>query len=97
VPGFQLASMRHYRHSNGCHPPVADGSARHALGSGYDRNFTKPETVRAEIDYIHANPVGRGLCQHQTALPWSSTAEYGCPGTRLLRLDQSSVPRTALG
>ena len=31
-------------------------------GGGYDRNITAPEAVHAEIAYIHANPVRKGLC-----------------------------------
>jgi putative transposase len=30
-------------------------------GGGYDRNVTSTEALRAMIDYIHANPVRRGL------------------------------------
>jgi putative transposase len=66
-------------------------------GGGYDRNLTEPKTVWAEIDYIHANPVRRGLCQTPTAWLWSSAAEYERPGTGPLRLDRSSLPRTPQG
>ena len=41
-------------------------------GGGYDRNVTEPATIWAEIDYIHANPVRRGLCQRATDRIWSS-------------------------
>ena len=30
-------------------------------GGGYDRNLLTPETVHSTMDYIHANPVRRGL------------------------------------
>jgi putative transposase len=30
-------------------------------GGGYDRNITSTEALRAMIDYLHANPVRRGL------------------------------------
>jgi hypothetical protein len=43
---------------------------------------------------IHTNPVRRGICQTPRAWPWSSAAEYERPGSGLLRLDQSSLPRT---
>jgi putative transposase len=66
-------------------------------GGGYDRNLTEPKTIWAEIDYIHANPIRRGLCQTAMAWPWSSAAEYECPGSGLLRLDLSSLPRTHQG
>ncbi len=66
-------------------------------GGGYDRNLTEPRTIWAEIDYIHANPVRRGLCQSPTEWPWSSAAECQCPGSGLIRLDHLSVPRTPQG
>jgi REP element-mobilizing transposase RayT len=44
---------------------VREGSRlRHRFwqpGGGYDRNITSTEALRAMIDYIHANPVRRGL------------------------------------
>jgi putative transposase len=66
-------------------------------GGGYDHNLTEPQTVWAEIDYIHANPVRRGLCRTAIAWRWSSAAEYERPGSGLLRVDQCSLPRTSRG
>ncbi len=44
-------------------------------GGGYDRNLTRPKTVHATIDYIHANPVRRELVP--TPDDWhSSSAGY---------------------
>jgi hypothetical protein len=66
-------------------------------GGGYDRNLTEPKSIWAEIDYFHANPVRRGLCDTPTARPWSSARELEQPGSGLLRLDLSSLPRTLQG
>lgn len=63
-------------------------------GGGYDRNLTEPKTIWQTMDYIHANPVRRQLCQHAIDWPWSSAVEWEHPGTSLLSLDQKSVPRT---
>ena len=41
-------------------------------GGGFDRNIFREKTVPAVIDYIHANPVRRGLVEHPTDWPWSS-------------------------
>jgi REP-associated tyrosine transposase len=41
-------------------------------GPGYDRNFDRVETVLAAIDYIHRNPVRRGLVERAIEWPWSS-------------------------
>ncbi len=66
-------------------------------GGGYDRNLTEPATIWKEIDYIHANPVRRGLCERAVDWPWSSAAEYVSPGTGLLTIDRSSLPGTPVG
>jgi len=33
-------------------------------GGGYDRNLASAETALAALDYVHQNPVRRGLCCH---------------------------------
>jgi putative transposase len=48
-------------------------------GAGFDRNLTEPEAVLAVIDYMHANPVKRGLCESPDQWPWSSWGHYHAP------------------
>ncbi|MFH5803929.1 REP-associated tyrosine transposase [Alienimonas sp. DA493] len=45
-------------------------------GPGYDRNLRTPAAVRAAIDYIHANPVRRGLVNRPTDWVWSSARAF---------------------
>ena len=45
-------------------------------GPGYDRNLTNPHTVFASIQYIHENPVRRGLVTKSTDWKWSSACWY---------------------
>ncbi|MCA9045366.1 MAG: transposase [Planctomycetaceae bacterium] len=45
-------------------------------GGGYDRNLDSAKTVRATIDYLHANPVRRGLVERTTDWEWSSARWY---------------------
>ena len=45
-------------------------------GGGYDRNIIEPETLRRMIDYIHLNPVRRGLVEPTRDRRWSSAAWY---------------------
>ena len=45
-------------------------------GPGYDRNLQNEKTVLAAIDYIHENPVRRGLCRLATEWRWSSARYY---------------------
>lgn len=46
------------------------------VGGGYDRNITEDTTVRGVIDYIHLNPVRRGLVERPEDWEWSSARWY---------------------
>ena len=45
-------------------------------GPGYDRNLSSQEAVLSSIDYIHNNPVTRGLVEQATDWRWSSARWY---------------------
>lgn len=45
-------------------------------GAGFDRNFLTPKAIAAAIDYIHHNPVRRGLCEQALDWKWSSARYY---------------------
>ncbi|MFN0199643.1 MAG: REP-associated tyrosine transposase [Planctomycetaceae bacterium] len=45
-------------------------------GAGYDRNVFSREVLLAAIDYIHENPVRRGLCRRAIDWKWSSARYY---------------------
>ncbi len=45
-------------------------------GAGYDRNLFAPHSVVAAIDYIHLNPVRRGLVTRACDWKWSSCRWY---------------------
>jgi putative transposase len=56
-----------------------NGKTQHRFwqrGGGYDRNLVRDTTVHRTIDYIHANPVRRGLAVLPEDWPWSSAAWY---------------------
>jgi len=77
-----------------------NGAVQHRFwqrGGGHDRNLIEPRAIWAEIDYIHANPVRRGLCIRPTDWIWSSAIEYEFPGQGLLTINRNSLPRTKLG
>jgi putative transposase len=63
-------------------------------GGGYDRNITSIEAVRAMIDYIHANPVRRGLVARAEDWEWSSARWYA--GLRPVRLEMDARVLTEL-
>ncbi|NOS99965.1 MAG: hypothetical protein HOP29_05005 [Phycisphaerales bacterium] len=45
-------------------------------GGGYDRNITKAATAWASVEYLHRNPVRRGLAACETDWKWSSARWY---------------------
>ena len=45
-------------------------------GGGYDRNGTEGNTLMEMIDYIHLNPVRRGLVERPEQWKWSSAAWF---------------------
>lgn len=45
-------------------------------GGGYDRNIWSPRALRAAIDYVHANPIRRGLVARPADWRWSSAGWF---------------------
>ena len=41
-------------------------------GGGYDHNIFREKTVQSIVEYVHANPVRRGLVSHPAQWEWSS-------------------------
>ena len=62
-------------------------------GGGYDRNLWKAATVHREIDYIHANPVRRGLCQSPEDCRYSSAGFWAGQEDVPLLMSDSLPPR----
>jgi putative transposase len=56
-------------------------------GGGYDRNVREPATVLTMIEYIHNNPVRRGLVKQAVDWPWSSARFYAGMDQVLLAMD----------
>ena len=50
-------------------------------GPGFDRNLFTAAAVQASIDYIHNNPVARGLCRKARDWRWSSARFYESDGS----------------
>jgi putative transposase len=48
-------------------------------GPGCDRNLDKPKTVLQAVDYLHNNPVRRGLVQCAVDWKWSSARHFLMP------------------
>lgn len=56
-------------------------------GGGYDRNITESKTLLKMIDYLHMNPVRRGLVEHASDWKWSSASFYEEKGDGPLVVD----------
>ena len=61
-------------------------------GGGFDRNVVEPNAAYHEIEYMHNNPVRRGLCLHPEDWLWSSAADYAGLRTGPLKINRESVP-----
>jgi putative transposase len=62
-------------------------------GGGYDRNSFEPATIWKQIEYIHANPVRRGLCRCAEDWYWSSAGVYAGLREVPLSIDKALLPR----
>lgn len=49
-------------------------------GAGYDRNVSTAAAVENAIEYLHMNPVRRGLCSKAIGWHWSSARYYASAG-----------------
>ena len=45
-------------------------------GPGFDRNLFSSDAITASLEYIHNNPVKRGLCRRVVDWKWSSARYY---------------------
>ena len=61
-------------------------------GGGYDRNLFTAREIWEKIDYIHRNPVRRGLAEDSIAWAWSSAADYAGLARGPLPLDIEDLP-----
>ncbi|HLN33594.1 MAG TPA: transposase [Gemmataceae bacterium] len=66
-------------------------------GGGYDQNITRIPSLRALIDYLHANLVRRGLVASVEDREWSSTRWYAGLRPVKLEMDQDVLIELARG
>ena len=60
-------------------------------GGGFDHNIFKEKTVAAVIEYIHANPVRRGLVNDPMDWEWSSARFWDGHTKVPIRMDKPFV------
>ena len=61
-------------------------------GGGYDRNLVSPAIIHSTIDYIHDNPVRRGLVERAEDWYWSSVRFFHDGSEVPLVPDVESIP-----
>ena len=61
-------------------------------GGGFDRNLWSPKYIWEMIDYIHHNPVRRGLCASDVDWAWSSARAYAGDQDVPIPIDFGSLP-----
>lgn len=72
-------------------PKITDGSGRLRFwqrGGGYDRNIIHSPELPEKIQYIHANPVRRGLVSRPEEWAWSSARWWAGIRDNELECDQ---------
>jgi putative transposase len=75
--------------------PDARGGAPHfwQTGGGYDRNLWSAGVIHKEVDYIHGNPVRRGLVTTPDQWRYSSAGYYAGMEGAPIAMDPSMPPR----
>jgi putative transposase len=71
---------------------VARGRVYHRfwqVGAGYDKNLCDERAVHAAVEYVHANPVRRGLVERAEAWRWSSAADWAGALDVPIRVDRT--------
>ena len=53
----------------------------------YDFNVFRPGKLKEKLNYMHANPVVRGLVEHPKDWPWSSWGFYFQTKRGLVEID----------
>jgi putative transposase len=61
-------------------------------GGGYDRNLRTVGDIHQKIEYVHANPVRRGLVPSPEEWPWSSYRAWQTGEDRPIAVDRASLP-----
>ena len=75
--------------------PRGNGKVSHRFwqrGGGYDRNLRNDRELYEKINYIHRNPVSRGLVERPEDWPWSSYRSFFHGGNEPIGLDLDSLP-----
>jgi putative transposase len=62
-------------------------------GGGYDRNMESGPVIINSVNYIHANPLRKGLVEYPSDWRWSSAADWEGVRKGPVKLDWSCFPK----
>jgi len=65
-------------------------------GGGYDRNLRTVADIHEKIQYIHDNPLRRGLVDKASSWTWSSCSAWETGKNEPIAIDRDSLPRATL-
>jgi putative transposase len=73
-------------------PATVHSHAHHRVWQrgGYDMNLWSEKKVLKKLNYVHNNPVRRGLVTHPGDWPWSSWRFYYLEDRSILAMDPMS-------
>jgi len=93
-----LGALREHEQHPWCHrmlrsfrlPTTVHSQARHRVWERryYPFNVYSEQKLREKLDYMHANPVKRGLVSSPEEWPWSSFRFYDLNDASVLRMDR---------
>jgi putative transposase len=63
------------------------------VGGGYDRNMSSVPTINKAVQYIHENPVRRGLVRHPSEWLYSSDKDWETGVSLRVPIDFDTFPR----
>ncbi len=61
-------------------------------GGGYDHNLRSVEDIHEKINYVHNNPVRRGLVDRASSWRWSSCLAWETGEDTPIAIDRASLP-----
>ena len=97
----QSVSRKYLQYCRECQPgqlkQPKSGNATQAYhfwqsGGGYDRSIRQVSTLRNVVNYIHNNPVRKGLAENPEDWEWSSFRDWMGLGTGHVNIDREWFP-----
>ena len=96
IPWLHEHAPQFLPHIHDCQPSGRSAYRFWQRGGGYDRNLRTTSDVHEKIDYVHKNPVRRGLTEIPEQWPRSSARAWHTGIDDPVPIDRHSVPRLCI-